>query len=85
MKPATPKTEPSPSTQIRNVVFGGSHVKTHLIAALAFSVLVSIASAEDWGAYSIVPGGKRETSNSDKSRASIQHPTSNAEQSAIGN
>src|SRR5450759_4765898 len=36
MKPATPKTELPPTTQLRKVVFGGSHKREHLAGLCAF-------------------------------------------------
>ena len=41
MKPATPKTELSPSPHLRNVVFGGSPKQA---ALLLFSVVIMLAS-----------------------------------------
>ena len=50
MKPATPKTEPPPSTQLRKAVFGGSRMKINLICAIWLALALS-GSAQSTIAY----------------------------------
>ncbi len=51
MKPATPQTEPSPSTQLRKAVFGGSIKECSVLLAAALIALADPARAVDTFVY----------------------------------